>query len=275
MLKHIFRTFLISSICLSACQSNTDEKKEAEEPVKPLSLSFHTETVTKKSSLCGTNDAGCATATVSYLQAQNGSRQLRDSINSFIQNHLLQLQLDHNPDKSIKPESNPAATLAVEFIRDQEEFVSSLGAVPPTSAWYLQVSASPIYESPSITTLQLESSSYTGGAHGNSYITLQSFDKDGHNLRIRDMITDTTKLSLLAGDALLKQDNFKGTTSIKEAGLFIDGDRLPLPQQAALTSKGLLLLYNSYEIGPYALGQIRIELPYPQLEGIIVPKYKP
>lgn len=262
-------------ITLSACQTNTDNGKEVDEPAEALPLSFTAETIIEKSSLCGTNNDGCATATVTYLKALNGSEQLRDSLNMFIHNRLTQLQLDSNPDKTLKTTGNAAKNLAVEFIKGQEEYVATLDVVSPTSAWYLEVSASPIFQSPSITTLQLTSSSYTGGAHGNSYITLQSFDKDGNSLHISDIISDTTQLSLLAGDELLGQEPFRDAASIKEAGLFIDGDRLPLPQQAALTSTGLLLLYNSYEIGPYALGQIRIELPYQQLKEIINPKYKP
>lgn len=275
MLKHTFTALLVSMITLSACQTNTDNGKEVEEPAETLPLSFTTETIIEKSSLCGTNNDGCATATVTYLKALNGSEKLRDSLNIFIHNRLTQLQLDSNPDKTLKTTGNAAKNLAVEFIKGQEEYVATLDVVSPTSAWYLEVSASPIFQSPSITTLQLTSSSYTGGAHGNSYITLQSFDKDGNSLHISDIISDTTQLSLLAGDELLGQEPFRDAASIKEAGLFIDGDRLPLPQQAALTSTGLLLLYNSYEIGPYALGQIRIELPYQQLKEIINPKYKP
>lgn len=46
-------------------------------------------------------------------------------------------------------------------------------------------------------------------------------------------------------------------------------------ENIALTDAGVVVKYNSYEIAPYALGQPELFIAYPQLKGVLHPKYTP
>lgn len=275
MLKKIIPTLLLSAICLYGCQNNPEEQAVTEQPTEAEPLSFRTESLKRESTMCGENERGCATASISYLVAENGTQALRDSLNAYMQQRLLQLQLDQNPDRTLTQTENAAATLAEAFISEQEEFVASMDEVPATAAWYLEVNASPIYQTQIVVTLQLQSSNYTGGAHGNSYTSLQTFNASGHRLSLADMVSDTVPLQQLAEEQLRQEYDFVGDKSFAEAGMFVDGDALPLPQEAGLTKDGLLLLYNPYEIGPYAMGVISLTIPYARLGQSLKPTYRP
>jgi hypothetical protein len=50
--------------------------------------------------------------------------------------------------------------------------------------------------------------------------------------------------------------------SLQDAGFFIlPGQELPLGENFALTSKGLEIQYNPYEVAPYALGATSVSVP--------------
>ena len=42
-----------------------------------------------------------------------------------------------------------------------------------------------------------------------------------------------------------------------------------------LNDTGLVIFYNQYELGPYAAGIIKVELPYEELEGILREEFQP
>jgi hypothetical protein len=48
-------------------------------------------------------------------------------------------------------------------------------------------------------------------------------------------------------------------------------ERFILPENFAFTSRGILFLYNQYEIKPYSSGLSTFLLPYEALRGIIDP----
>ncbi|ARS35415.1 DUF3298 and DUF4163 domain-containing protein [Pontibacter actiniarum] len=276
MPSKLLRTLALCSLIFSSCQSNT-EKQEAEAPVQEQQpLTFRSETVTRQSGLCGQNADGCATAEVKAITAEGGAQSLRDSLNTFMAQQLLQMQMGQDPDQEVQQSGNPAVTLAETFIRDQEEYLADLeGEVPATAAWTLNVAVNPIYQSDRFVTLRQEYSSYTGGAHGNSYFSLQTFDRQGNRVHLTEMVTDTTQLLQLAEREVRRKYDFPEGQSLTEAGLFVEDEKLPLPQEAGLTDKGLLLLYNSYEIGPYSMGMTEVTLPYAQIGNLLKPIYKP
>ncbi len=250
--------------------------QEAQEQTAEQPLSFRSKTVTRKSSYCGQGPSACAEATITYLEAVGGNDALRQSINRYIQQKLLNLQLDMHPDADTTPGStNAAQTVAAAFVKQQEDFLKDMEEIPASAAWALEVEVSAIYQSPAVTTLAMRSYTYAGGAHPNSYLSLQSFGSNGQKLNLADLVRDTVQLQQLVEQEFRRTRELNANVSFADAGLFLDSNALPLPQQAGLTPQGLRLYYNAYEIGPYAFGATDLVLPYQQLQGLLQPKYSP
>ncbi|HIU78063.1 MAG TPA: DUF3298 and DUF4163 domain-containing protein [Candidatus Avilachnospira avicola] len=118
---------------------------------------------------------------------------------------------------------------------------------------------------------------YTGGAHGNGGTTGISFDsKTGERLELSDLVSDKDALK----DYVIAELE---TRYGADGGLFEgwqdtvrnDIDEVPYAEvegledaegnmtvEFALSASGLEIYFQPYEIGPYALGTITVEVPY-------------
>ena len=126
------------------------------------------------------------------------------------------------------------------------------------------------------------SSIYSGGTHPNSVQTAYNLDIQNRRLlRLEDVI-DGSRAGELAN--LVR-------SGVDERFAFIDGgnglfddyaDTISVSRSYGnmtpywyLNDVGLVIFYNQYELGPYAAGIIKVELPYGALEGILLEEYLP
>ncbi|PTX19942.1 uncharacterized protein DUF3298 [Pontibacter mucosus] len=272
--------FTLAILCLASCSQLTDKNPDtALAAAQEAPLQFETQSMERSSTGCATDSSTCAKVSITYPEAVGGETALRDSINLFVQQRLRKLALDFNPDASIAGGKNASEFLATFFLGQHEQltkdFADSAEMPASVARWELEVKGEPLLNSGKATSLQLQVYYYTGGAHPNYYRVLQSFGPNGEKLAISDMVTDTLALMQLAEQEFRKVKEVVGDKPLAEAGLFIEGDLLPLPQNVALTPDGLLLYYNPYEIGPWALGDTEVLLRYEQLAPLLHPKYKP
>ena len=126
------------------------------------------------------------------------------------------------------------------------------------------------------------SSLYSGGSHPNSVQVAYNMDISGQRLlRLEDVITEDAAPELAR--MVLAAVDEKFTMIDGGNGLFEDyadiiatsmvyGNMTPYWY---FNDKGLVIFYNQYELGPYAVGIIKAELPYADLEGILLPDYFP
>ena len=272
--------FVLAILCLASCSQLTDKNQDtALAATQEAALQFKTQLMERSSPGCATDSTMCAKVSINYPEAVGGKTALRDSINDFVQERLRKLALDFNPDASTTGGSNAAEFLATFFLSQHEQltedFADSVQIPASVARWELEVKGEPLLNSGKATSLQLQVYYYTGGAHPNYYRVLQSFGADGEKLAVSGMVTDTLALMQLAEQEFRKVKEVVGDKPLAEAGLFIEGDLLPLPQNVALTPDGLLLYYNPYEIGPWAFGDTEVLLRYEQLAPLLHPKYKP
>lgn len=116
---------------------------------------------------------------------------------------------------------------------------------------------------------------YTGGAHGNystSYIPVDLVSNK--KLALNDVINKTgqTKLAKFLEKAFRKDYDVKDTDPLTEGGLF--ENKIEPNSNFYITSKGIGFCYNPYEIGPYAMGEINIFIPFTELTAYIQPGFK-
>lgn len=114
--------------------------------------------------------------------------------------------------------------------------------------------------------------SYTGGAHGGrstNYFVLDS--KTGRKLTRMDVVSDTTQLNVVAEKLFRQKMELAPNADLSENGFWFDGNRFYLNENFAFSKGGnsLLFLFNEYEVTAYAAGQIELEIPLSQLNGIL------
>ena len=110
---------------------------------------------------------------------------------------------------------------------------------------------------------------YQGGAHGSHYLNVLNFDtRTGRLLTLDDVFKRGYKQPLmhlimkqLAKDMELKDDSLP---TLREAGFFWEMEPA-LPTVFQLKPGGIDFTYNIYDIAPYALGAISVDLTNAQL----------
>ena len=126
------------------------------------------------------------------------------------------------------------------------------------------------------------SSLYSGGTHPNSVQVAYNLDIANRRiLRLEDIIEESGAPEL----ARMVREGVDGKFAVIDGGngLFEDyGDTIDNSMRYGnmtpywyLNDVGLVVFYNQYELGPYAAGIIKVELPYEELEGILLPAFFP
>lgn len=110
---------------------------------------------------------------------------------------------------------------------------------------------------------------FTGGAHGNYYSV-------GYNLRTSDgaaltldNILKPNSLQALSEFCAEEILNMFDANTLTEAGLFEDELILSEDQDFFITPTSLVIQFDPYEIGPYAMGSIEVELNFNIIKNIL------
>lgn len=111
---------------------------------------------------------------------------------------------------------------------------------------------------------------YTGGAHGNTVVSYLNLNlANGQVLKLSDMLDpiDAKKLSAAIETAIRVNRDIPASKPLKQADFFVN--TLPPTDTVLALPAGLLFTYQSYEIGPYVLGQPHGVVPYAALGNML------
>ena len=118
-----------------------------------------------------------------------------------------------------------------------------------------------------VTSLRCTDYTLTGGAHGLLTNLFFNFDTEsGKPLDKADLFSDTAGLQRLNRQYFAKH---LSDAALSEDALFVGTDQLPLPENVGIDSSGVTMLYNPYEVAPYAIGTIEYRIPYEQAEPLL------
>lgn len=121
---------------------------------------------------------------------------------------------------------------------------------------------------------EIESYSYTGGAHGMSYSEYLIFDPSTKKqIKLDDMLV-TGKKSRFKTLAYNAYKTWVKTFD-NDVSSYEKNWPFTLSDNVTLTDKGIDILYQPYAIGPYASGMPTLSIPYSQLNGVIKPRFIP
>ncbi len=158
------------------------------------------------------------------------------------------------------------ASEAADYIKESAEYATDYQNDYTDSYCYNRfVTYSIMRADAQVISLESLDSSYLGGAHGNYYYEGTTFDTmTGEELKIQDIVTDMPSFRLQATKDIDKylQENYSD-------GLFEDyQDTVEQIWEGEdgfnwyLNKSGIMVIFNSYAVGPYAMGSVTVPLPY-------------
>jgi hypothetical protein len=109
---------------------------------------------------------------------------------------------------------------------------------------------------------------YTGGAHGMQYTTTMTFNKLGKMLKITDLFSNPDAGLKLVSD-YVKAELMKG--EFADAGA-IDAGASPTAdnyQSFIITNQGLTVIFDPYQVAPYAAGIPRVDVPLSVFKSVV------
>lgn len=145
-----------------------------------------------------------------------------------------------------------------------EEYTSFNKDFPESSMpWEAQIDGELLFESSKLISVSVTSYVNTGGAHGNTSITILNFDgQTGKRLKNTNLLKDIEGFKKVALSYL--------KTTMKEDDLLFEDDMFKLPENMGYTDDGVVLLYNTYEIAPYSTGIIEFTIPFEKIDSFLV-----
>lgn len=256
MIKNTF--FLLGSLALFSCTNN------APKITAPGSIRFQTEKIEEK-------------------MMQDSLLQMRFYIEDLhIENSYASSESLENKIRESLLRNNVSSEGSY---RDYNDMISKMKAEyrllnsenEMTQAWELSQSIEVVLNENGLFGLQSSHYSFTGGAHGNTYIFNQTYRlEDQSILGLDSLLLPTEKTRFIAFCESRFRNDREITTaeSLGSRGFWFKEDTFYLPHNYSYSATGLRLYYNSYEIAPYAYGVIEIALSNAEIAPFIKSRYQ-
>jgi hypothetical protein len=169
---------------------------------------------------------------------------------------------------SVDEKPDNLETLGAQFLKGYYYFKNEFPESP--QAWTIDSKCTEIFNNDSLMSFLVRTIAYTGGAHPNQtarYVTY--LKRNQGELTLEDLSLDTQLLREALTDAFRIARKLDPAQPLSEAGLFVEDRVLPINGNFAVVKKGLLFHYDPYEIGPYSMGAIDVEVPWEALKPIV------
>ena len=132
--------------------------------------------------------------------------------------------------------------------------------------WEITINSEVVYQSSSIITIAVDSYAFTGGAHGNSTITLLNFDPDSGKLYQQTELFSTSIDFMQLVEGSFKSE-IKSQNKNEEDYFF--GQDFKLPENVGFSDEGVIFLYITYELASYAQGITEFTIPYSDISTFL------
>jgi hypothetical protein len=200
----------------------------------------------------------CAIISLQYPSVKTGEKLLQESVEKWVLAYLSGVLTANNPEI---PENISIERGAEIFFNTFIEFKGTeLGGLFEAST-----GSQVVFNNGNYLTLAMHGYSYLGGAHGSSTQAIGTFNsKTGAKLTWSDLVTDTLAVKTLIEKRVreVKAEVFNDGFEFDEIFKFV------LAQSFGLTREGILLVYQEYEIMPYAMGETEVVITFEELENL-------
>lgn len=133
--------------------------------------------------------------------------------------------------------------------------------------WEVLINSEIVFQSMYVITISIDSYTFTGGAHGNSVITLLNFDPETGDLYTQDNVLKPSKDFIALVEQYFKTETAAKTNDRSENYFF--GADFKLPENIGFNDEGVIFLYNTYELASYAEGITEFTIPYAEVSKFI------
>ncbi len=144
-----------------------------------------------------------------------------------------------------------------------------------TIPWEANIQADVSFENRRVLSIKLDSYLFTGGAHGYAATRFLNFDMNkGQEIDTQALFKDLLAFRSFAESKFRDQEKIPEKAPINSTGFMFELDSFYLPENIGLTPRGILLLYNQYEVASYADGQIEVLIPFREVKKFVTPGMK-
>jgi len=204
------------------------------------------------------NCGGCPQVVINIPKALNND-PLSTAINNAIREEVLSLL--------IYDDQMEARTIEEAMLSFRNGYLELKKRYPDEPiGWEAKIDGALTYEDENVLTIQVDSYSFTGGAHGFSTTRFLNFDKNkALEIEIVELLIDPMEFQDFTEAKFRDQENIPATESINSTGFMFENDEFYLPRNIGFTKEGLQLIYERYEVASYADGPITLTLPYSEI----------
>ena len=209
----------------------------------------------------------CPNISIEIPKALEQSK-LTETINTALEEELISLLVF---DDEIE------ASSVLEAIQSFKNGYEELKKLYPdeTTGWQAKISGTVTFEDKNMITIALNSYLFTGGAHGYTTRSFLNFNKrKGKEFENWELFKDQDHFENFAETKFRIQEDIPQDNPINSTGFMFEQDEFYLPDNIGFTEKGLVLLYNQYEVASYADGAIELVLPYAEVKNYLAKKVK-
>jgi len=258
MKNHLF--FMIIILFGISCHPSAHKKVSSDIP------SLETQTLHLDSTdfdMC--KQAECPRLDISYLDVREDD-DVSQRINQRNKIELIDLFQQYQEEEIPTPTVRAAvAGFIREYLNFKQNYPTSVGV------YEASIDQKILDQNQQTVVLETQFHFYTGGAHGIYGTHYHNFDaKTGRLLSLTDLISDIPALTAYAEKEFRKKHEVPAGDRLTDHGFFFQNDEYILPENIAVTSKEVILLYNPYEAASYAQGQIQLDLPIKQVRQWLV-----
>ncbi|MBC7617065.1 MAG: DUF3298 domain-containing protein [Pedobacter sp.] len=161
--------------------------------------------------------------------------------------------------------------IADSFIKGYDGFISENPETP--QSWFLIIKISVLHQTSNYLALKYIHSDYAGGAHGNTNISFLNYNTKTNTMLTLDSLIQKGKMEALVNTAevIFRKNEKISPIEPLEGKYFFDRGKFALAQSFHVSDKGLVFLYNPYEIKAYAEGYTELTVPFSALIEIAKP----
>ncbi|MCL6218004.1 DUF3298 and DUF4163 domain-containing protein [Zunongwangia pacifica] len=231
-----FLLVLLASLMLYACE---EEKKET--------LTFTNYNIEKAYEKCNPEKGNCTFINLNYPVAK-GKEAVAKKINDSIEQHIIDIVSGFNPDHNPETMEEMVNGFIANYASSREDF-------PDTDIpWEATVFAEITWEHPKLLSIDFNSYTFTGGAHGYGSNTYMNFNPETGSVYTHDDLFTAAFKDFVEKDFRHKED-IPQDANINSTGMFFENDEFHLPANIGFREDKLILTYNPYEIAAYVEGQ--------------------
>ena len=211
---------------------------------------------------------------IKYPELRCVNTKLRTSVKNYI-NNFIENQLKDNMNDEDTAKAKNISTASKAFIRSCKSNIANAQKDDPDmdQVWYCDIIGNVEMQSGNYFTIRFKYNSYTGGAHGNYGENYSTFNiKTGKKLEWNDLLIETEKFNGLAELRFKQVNGMPANKKLTEdEGFSFENNKFTISNNFGLTSDGLVIYYEPYQVAPFSFGATTLQFKYFEISDYLNP----